>query len=179
MGQRIGVLQAGPHRPDRHAATLYAEPRDDFVASLVGDPPINLVAATLKEAGGRRTLALPFVDIDAAPWTRSPVGFPGRRETDGRRAPAGDRADAPAAASGAGPRFPARVFLTEPLGDVTILNILAGAGQPPENGFAAGARLRHRRATRRSIARCRTDEICLFAQETGTAIRRNGASATN
>jgi multiple sugar transport system ATP-binding protein len=178
MGQRIGVLNHGRIVQIGTPRALYAEPRDAFVASLVGDPPINLVAATLKEAGGRRTIALPFVDIDAAPWNASLSDFPvGSKLTVGMR----PQAIAPMAKSeenGAGPHFPARVFLTEPLGDVTILNILAGADNrlkmilPQERAFGI--------ASDAAIdCALRTDEICLFAQETGTAIRRNGANATN
>jgi multiple sugar transport system ATP-binding protein len=175
MGNRIGVLKHGRIVQIGTPQSLYAEPRDEFVASLVGDPPINLVAATLKDAAGRRMIELPFVDIDAAPWATDLSGFPaGARLMVGVR----PQAIAPAEGIAAGPRFPARVFLTEPLGDVTILNIVAGAGQrlkmvlPQERayGIADDASL---------DCTLRNDEICLFAQETGTAIRRNGASPTN
>ena len=178
MGQRIGVLREGRIVQVGPPQTLYAEPRDEFVASLVGDPPINLIAATLKEMGGKRTLALPFVDIDAAPWKSSLSQFPsGARFVVGVRpqaiAPVTDGTE-----SGAGPKFSARVFLTEPLGDVTILNIVASAEQrlkmvlPQERayGIAKDASIE---------CALQNAEICLFAQETGTAIRRNGASPTN
>jgi multiple sugar transport system ATP-binding protein len=178
MGQRIGVLNHGRIVQIGTPRSLYAEPRDAFVASLVGDPPINLVAATLKDVAGRRTLELPFVDIDAAPWTASLSDFPvGSKLMVGMR----PQAIAPTASNGdsaAGPHFAAQVFLTEPLGDVTILNILAGADNrlkmvlPQERAFGI--------ASDAAIdCALRTDEICLFAQETGTALRRNGANATN
>jgi multiple sugar transport system ATP-binding protein len=176
MGHRIGVLKQGRIVQIGTPQSLYAQPGDEFVASLVGDPPINLVSATLKDIGGRRTIALPFVDIDAAPWTADLSGFPvGSKLTVGVR----PQAIAPSGDGGAGgPRFPARVFLTEPLGDVTILNILAGADirlkmvLPQERAYGI--------ANDASIdCALSTQEICLFAQETGTAIRRNGASATN
>jgi multiple sugar transport system ATP-binding protein len=175
MGNRIGVLHEGRIVQIGTPQGLYSEPRDEFVASLVGDPPINLVAATLKDAAGRRMIELPFVAIDAAPWATDLSGFPtGAKLMVGVR----PQAIAPADGIAAGPRFQARVFLTEPLGDVTILNIVAGAGQrmkmvlPQERayGIAEDASL---------DCTLRNDEICLFAQETGTAIRRNGASPTN
>jgi multiple sugar transport system ATP-binding protein len=178
MGQRIGVLKEGRIVQVGAPQTLYMEPRDEFVASLVGDPPINLIAATLKDVGGKRTLALPFVDLDAAPWKTSLSQFPsGARFVVGVRpqaiAPVVDGAE-----TGSGPRFSARVFLTEPLGDVTILNIVANAEQrlkmvlPQERayGIAKDASIE---------CALQNAEICLFAQETGTAIRRNGASPTN
>src|SRR5580692_6758590 len=76
MGARVGVLRHGQITQVGTPQTLYTEPRDEFVASLVGDPPINLVAATLKDVAGRRTIELPFVDIDAAPWARGLSDFP-------------------------------------------------------------------------------------------------------
>ena len=176
MGQRIGVLREGRIVQIGDPRSLYLEPGDDFVASLVGDPPINLVPAILKEAMGRRTLALPFVDIDASPWKSSLADFPtGSKLTVGVRpqamAPVSNGAPTPAL------RFPARVFLTEPLGDVTILDIVADGNlrlkmvlpQERAYGIAVDAPI---------DCALSAEEICLFAQETGTAIRRSGASAT-
>lgn len=178
MGRRIAVLREGRIVQIATPETLYSEPRDEFVASLVGDPPINLVAATLKDVAGKRTLELPFVDIDAAPWKASLSDFPlGARFMVGVRpqaiAPMHDQG-----ASQSGPRFPARVFLSEPLGDVTILNIVAGANNrlrmilPQERAYGIPSD---------ASIDCvlRNDELCLFAQETGVALRRNGANATN
>jgi multiple sugar transport system ATP-binding protein len=174
MGQRIGVLRQGRIVQIGDPRGLYLEPNDDFVASLVGDPPINLVPATLKEAMGRLVLELPFIDIDASPWKASLGDFPmGSKLTVGVRpqamAPISER-------DASGARFPARVFLTEPLGDVTILDIVAGAGHrlkmilPQERAYGIDVDA--------SIdCALSAEELCLFAQETGTAIRRNGASA--
>ena len=76
MGHRIGVLREGRIVQIGAPQTLYMEPLDEFVASLVGDPPINLIAATLTTVGGNRTLQLPFVDIDAAPWEATLSQYP-------------------------------------------------------------------------------------------------------
>jgi multiple sugar transport system ATP-binding protein len=178
MGQRIGVLREGRIVQIGAPQTLYTEPHDEFVASLVGDPPINLIPATLTDVGGRRTLALPFIDLDAAPWTTSLSLFP-----SGAKFVVGIRPQAITPTNngeeiGSGPRFPARVFLTEPLGDVTILNIVASAEQrlkmvlPQERAYSIA---------KNASIECvlQNTEICVFAQETGTAIRRNGASPTN
>jgi multiple sugar transport system ATP-binding protein len=174
MGQRIGVLRQGRIVQIGDPKSLYLEPNDDFVASLVGDPPINLVPATLKEAMGRLVLELPFIDIDASPWKASLGDFPiGSKLTAGVR----PQAIAPISERHAGrARFPARVFLTEPLGDVTILDIVAERGQrlkmilPQERAYGIDVDA--------SIdCALSAEELCLFAQETGTAIRRNGASA--
>lgn len=174
MGNRIGVLREGRIVQIGDARGLYLEPGDDFVASLVGDPPINLVPATLKEAAVGRTLELPFAAIDASPWKVSLADFPtGSKLLVGVR----PQAIAPISERSVGAvRFPARVFLTEPLGDVTILDIVAGDGHrlkmvlPQERAYGIDVD---------ASIQCALspEELCLFAQETGTAIRRSGASA--
>jgi multiple sugar transport system ATP-binding protein len=178
MGQRIGVLKEGRIVQIGAPQTLYLEPHDEFVASLVGDPPINMIEATLKDVGGNRTLQLPFADIDAAQWKASLADFqPGAKLMVGVR----PQAIAPVADAGAfapGPKFSARVFLTEPLGDLTILDIVAGANNrlkmvlPQERayGIAKDASIH---------CALSSDEICLFAQGTGVAIRRDRASPTD
>ena len=175
MGHRIGVLRGGRIVQIGDPRSLYLEPNDDFVAALVGDPPINLVPATLKEATGRRVLELPFLEIDAAPWKSSLATFPaGSKLTVGVRPQAMTPVSHAAGVDGL--RFPARVFLTEPLGDVTILDIVAGSGHrlkmvlPQERAYGIDVDA--------SIdCALSLQELCLFAQETGTAIRRSGASA--
>ncbi len=178
MGQRIAVLKEGRIVQVAAPQTLYLEPHDEFVASLVGDPPINMIEATLKDIGGARTLQLPFADINAAQWKASLAAFQsGAKFIVGVR----PQAIAPAVDAGGvvpGTRFLARVFLTEPLGDLTILDIIAGANHrlkmvlPQERayGIAKDAAI---------DCELRSDEICVFAQGTGTAIRRNRASRTN
>ncbi len=178
MGNRIGVLREGRIVQIGTPRDLYLEPHDEFVAGLVGDPPINLVTATLKDVAGRRTLGLPFVDVDAAPWTASLREFAsGASFIVGVRPqaiePVGRTQD-----PSFGPPFPAQVFLTEPLGDVTILDIVAGGNHrlkmilPHEraHGIASDASI---------DCALRSNDLCLFAQGTGAAIRRDGASVAN
>ena len=173
MGRRIGVLRAGRivqiSTPDR----LYAEPSDDFVASLVGDPPINLVPATLRQNASGPAIELPFAGIDGRPWQNALRDFPAGT---GLRAGIRPQAIWPRNGRAAGPVFPARVFLTEPLGDVTILDIVAGDGcrmkmvLPQEQAWTIGVD---------DTLDCELDcnQISLFTAETGTAIRRDGTAA--
>ena len=176
MGKRIGVLRHGEIVQIGTPETLYANPKNNFVATLVGDPRINLVPGTLRETGGRRTIELPFAAFDAAAWNKSLNDFPtGTKLLVGLR----PQDIAPKSAGGGdnGPHYSARVFLTEPLGDVTILDILAGSDTrlkmilPQERAYKIGVD---------DAIDCalNIEQICLFAQETGTAIRRNGAEAT-
>lgn len=177
MGRRIGVLRHGSIVQIGTPEALYSQPVDNFVATLVGDPRINLVPGTVRDSGGGRTIEMPFAAFDAASWKQSLEGFPtGTKVLVGLR----PQDIAPAAASdgqpASGPRYSARVFLTEPLGDVTILDVVAGSNTrlrmilPQERAY--------RIETDHSIdCALNIDQICLFAQETGTAIRRNGADA--
>ena len=173
MGRRIGVLRAGRivqiSTPDR----LYAEPSDDFVASLVGDPPINLVPAILRQDASGPAIELPFAGIDGRPWQTALRDFP---PGTGLRAGIRPQAIWPRNGRAAGPGFSARVFLTEPLGDVIILDIVAGDGcrmkmvLPQEQAWTI---------TVDDALDCELDcnQITLFAAETGTAIRRDAAAA--
>ena len=173
MGSRVAVLKQGRIVQVGSPADLYELPDDDFVASLVGDPPINLVPGTLREAGGGQSIDLPFLGVDAAPWRTALQGFPvGTKLTVGLR----PQAIWPRAGTETGPRFTAKVFLTEPLGDVTILDIVASGDTrlrmvlPQEQAYKIAVD---------DAIECAVDpaQICLFAQETGTAIRRAGAKA--
>jgi multiple sugar transport system ATP-binding protein len=175
MGRRIGVLREGRIVQVATPRTLYSSPIDNFVATLVGDPQINLLPATLLKADGRPTLELPIGAIDASPWARSLDGFSARSEfTVGVRpqdvAKVEDQEMAPL-------RFPVRVALTEPLGDVTILNVLAG------NDARLKMILPQERAERIRVddefdCTLALQNLHLFARDTGTAIRRDGAKAT-
>jgi multiple sugar transport system ATP-binding protein len=165
MGARVGVLRQGRIVQVGTPFALYETPDDAFVASLVGDPPINLLAGVLRD--GPR-IALPFLDIDARPWCGALADFAaGTQVTVGLRPqalwPRQGRAD--------GPAFAARVYLIEPLGDVTILDIVADGGTrlrmvlPQEQAY---------RIAVDDVIDCAIDpdQISLFTRETGTAIHR-------
>jgi multiple sugar transport system ATP-binding protein len=167
MGQRIGVLREGRVAQVGTPDELYDRPVDSFVASLVGSPKMNLLPGASAGDGG--AVRLPFAELAGGPWAAAlrafPVGTPvlfGFRPYDVR--PAGDGAAA------AGPRFPARVHLTEPLGDVTVLDMEA----------RGGAAFRMVLPEERAVAYREGDELevelalpgsQLFAMDTGTAIR--------
>jgi multiple sugar transport system ATP-binding protein len=173
MGSRIGVLRLGRIVQVDTPTALYSLPGDAFVASLVGDPPINLIPGTLREDGGARRIELGFMGVDAQPWRRALAGLPA-----GARVKVGVRPQAirPAAAALAGPGFGARVFLTEPLGDVTILDVVARGETrlrmvlPQEDAW---------RIAVDDTIECSVDidQICLFAEESGAALHRDLAEA--
>jgi len=121
MGQRIALLHDGEIVETGTAQSLYGEPSHTYVARMVGSPPINLIEGKISGSGPTRSLELPF----------------GELLLEGRGADAPDGAitlglrpqdlhlseRAPASTQGAGLTLPGKIHLTEPLGDVTILDI--------------------------------------------------------
>ena len=55
MGDRVGVLNHGRLVQTGTPKEIYDNPRDTFVASFIGSPPMNLIEGTL--AGGRAVMA--------------------------------------------------------------------------------------------------------------------------
>lgn len=163
MGERIAVLRDGRIVQTGTPDELYDAPLDSFVATMVGAPPMNLVPARIQaDDGGTPVIALPFGDLDASRWRncadRGDVLF-GIRPHDLQPATDADETS---------PRFKAKVHLTEPLGDVTVLDVEAGGAVlkialPEEEALAypAGAELT---VTLRAAA------AHLFEKESGLAI---------
>jgi len=119
MGERIAILKDGRIVQTGTPDELYDTPIDSFVATMVGAPPMNLIEAAMRSGkGGEALLTLPFGDIDAGPWQNHTFGdvLFGIRPHD--LIPferAGEDCH----------RIDAKVHLTEPLGDVTVLDIEA------------------------------------------------------
>jgi multiple sugar transport system ATP-binding protein len=119
MGERIATLRAGQIVQIGTPQELYAAPADRFVATLVGAPTMNLVPATLEHRAGSVVARLPFMDVplDHRPGARNfPAGsdvLVGIRPHD--LSPAGEPRR--------GPLFRGQVRLTEPLGDVTVIDV--------------------------------------------------------
>ncbi len=121
IGERIAVIQHGQitqvDTPDR----LYAEPADRHVASLIGDPPINLVKGTLKPAGNRgAVIELPFMELDGAPWGERLEAL-----ESGTELLVGIRPHDIALVEENGEGVHATIEITEPQGDITILDLTA------------------------------------------------------
>ena len=64
LSDRIAVLREGRVEQIGTPYDIYYAPATDFVAALVGDPPMNLLDGRLDETGGRLRFA---IDTDAAP----------------------------------------------------------------------------------------------------------------
>jgi multiple sugar transport system ATP-binding protein len=121
MGERIAALRAGRIVQIGTPRDLYAAPANEFVATLVGAPSMNILPATLHHGGDGPVVRLSFVElpvpdprlIDIPAGTELLVGI---RPHD----------LAPVRQSPRGPTFSGQVRLTEPLGDVSVIDIGAG-----------------------------------------------------
>ena len=171
IGERVAVIQHGRitqvDTPDR----LYAEPTDRHVASLIGDPPINLVKGTLKPGGNAGpTIELPFMELDGRRWraqlqalaagTELLVGI---RPHDLALVDEGG----PSGAGGAG-GVAATVEITEPQGDITILDLKA-AGVPLRMVVAEATGARYSAGDRVRVALAGSDTR-LFLSDSGTMV---------
>ncbi|PPR27037.1 MAG: Maltose/maltodextrin import ATP-binding protein MalK [Alphaproteobacteria bacterium MarineAlpha10_Bin1] len=124
MGQRIGVIIDGKIVQTETPAMLYDAPRDREVARLVGDPPMNFIPGILRHNGAGPSLELPFMNVQAADLRDSLTAFDagtefflGVRPQDIKLAGNGETEGA----------FDAEIAITEPQGDITILDLKAAS----------------------------------------------------
>jgi multiple sugar transport system ATP-binding protein len=164
MGQRIGVLRSGRIVQTGTPDELFEAPGDVFVASQVGSPKINLVEG--RTTGDGRRVRLPFGELAGGPWAGALEAFPigtavlfGIRPSD----------LFPAEGEPGGPRIASEIHLTEPLGDITLLDLFAG-GVPLKMVLPEERALAYRAGQRLEVE-LRLAQSHLFALDTGTAIR--------
>ena len=162
MGERIAVLREGRIVQTGTPAELYERPADSFVATMVGAPPMNLLPGTVRTRAAGTVIELPFGEVDATRWRDAVT--PGAQVMFGIR----PHDLAPAGALQNGSCFAATVHLTEPLGDVTVLDIEAGGtvlkmALPEEQALAYPPG--HELAIELSLA-----DAHLFNRETGRAL---------
>jgi multiple sugar transport system ATP-binding protein len=162
MGERIAVLREGRIVQTGSPAELYERPVDSFVATMVGAPPMNLLPGTVRTRAAGTVIELPFGEIDATRWRDAVT--PGAQVMFGIR----PHDLAPAGALQNGACFAATVHLTEPLGDVTVLDLVAGGAVlkmalPEEQALAYPPG--HELAIELSLV-----DAHLFNRETGRAV---------
>ncbi len=163
MGERIAVINEGWIVQIGTPRELYAAPADRFVGTLVGAPTMNLLPA----AGSDGKVALPFGEIGNGPWSKTLADFPAETELLFGFRPHDIRLAGPEA--GPALRVDAKVHLTEPLGDITVLDLEAGDAVfkmvlPEEEAVQY-------RVGDRVAVEINPDKTLLFARDTGAAIR--------
>lgn len=136
VSDRLAIVLDGKIAQVGTPDEIYDRPRNVHVASVIGSPPMNLVAGSLTEAG--QFIAQPF---DYA------VGIerPHQREPGPTRMGVRPEDLHPSTDGGAG-TFEAEVVAVEPLGTFTIVDLHAGkqllkVRMPGQAQFAAGTRL--------------------------------------
>ncbi|MFO1069991.1 MAG: ABC transporter ATP-binding protein [Geminicoccaceae bacterium] len=164
MGQRIGVMRSGRTVQTGTPDELFENPDNTFVAEQVGSPRINMIEATT--VGDGRKVRLPFGEIEGGPWAAALAAFPvGTRVLFGIR----PSDVAPADGEARGPRIRSHVHLTEPLGDVTVLDLVSN-GVPLKMVLPEEKALAYREGDDLDVE-LRVAQSHLFALDTGTAIR--------
>jgi multiple sugar transport system ATP-binding protein len=114
MGQRVGVIQDGKVVAVGPPRDLYEAPDNLYIAQMVGSPPINFLE-TKGSADGQDDLPFLLTQVAAAAVKSGQPVTLGLRPHD--IALAGTGAEAM--------RFTAKIHLTEPLGDVTVIDVKA------------------------------------------------------
>jgi ABC-type sugar transport system ATPase subunit len=118
MADRILVLREGAVQQIDTPENIYHRPANRFVATVVGSPPMNFVPAVATWMDSRLTVTHELFSVSAsAPGLREQLEegaacYIGVRPEDIRVDP-----------DGAAPGVPARVYVTEPLGGETVVDL--------------------------------------------------------
>ncbi len=125
MGDRIAVMNRGVIKQLGTPHQLYEDPRNVFVASFVGSPPMNIVPAPVVDAGGESLVA---------GFRPEHVQIANGQATDGQRA------------GGDAIRFTTKVENVEYLGDEQLVHVLVRetpviAKLPPTRAVEPGEEL--------------------------------------
>jgi multiple sugar transport system ATP-binding protein len=164
MGQRIGVLRQGRIEQIDAPDGLFERPGNVFVAAQVGSPKMNLVEGV--SSGDGSWVRLPFAEVAGGPWAAALSAFPvGTRVLMGLR----PHDVQPAADGAGGPRIASQIHLTEPLGDITLLDLIAG-GVPLKMVLPEERAVRYHEGDALEVE-LRLQHSHLFALDTGTVIR--------
>ncbi len=161
LGERIGVMKDGAIVQVGTPDELYDFPQDTYVGAMLGSPTMNLVEA---KTDGTDSVALPFAGFDVSRWRGALAA--GNELLVGIRpqslTPVWEGSTAH------GPTFNASVHLTEPLGDVTVLDIEA-AGTVMKMALPEEEALAFPTGTELAVA-FRPDAAHLFDKESGKAL---------
>ncbi len=168
MGERIGVLSEGRIIQTGTPDELYETPDNTYIAGMVGSPQMNLISGVRKGTDTDSMVSVSFGDFVAKAWGSSLNDFAvGEEMLLGIR----PHEIIPVTPNTkiTGPTFDCEVHLTEPLGDVVILDLIAAGSRLkmvlPEEiaiSYNVGDRL---------TCGFEIETAHVFAKETGTAIR--------
>jgi multiple sugar transport system ATP-binding protein len=143
MPDRVAVLREGVVQQVDAPENIYHRPTNQFVATVVGSPPMNFIPCTVASRNGALVLSHASFEAEVtgeAPAVREslPAGAPcllGVRPEDVRVQTSGEEG------------FPATVYVSEPLGGETVVDLQLGdrivkALTPPSVDLVQDARVR-------------------------------------
>ena len=156
MSDLIAVMHKGKLQQLASPAELYARPRNLFVATFCGSPPMNILSGEIAEGAFRR----------ADGKVAMPAGAPSGPVKLGFRPEHADLVDP--STTGV---LPGEVYVVEPLGNETLVTIDLGGAlvnirQPADFAMPIGSRCAVQPAAR---------HLHLFDQETGEALGSGSA----
>ena len=142
LGERIAVLRAGKLQQVADPFTLYERPANAFVAGFIGSPPINFFTATLSASGAPELESNGFSLVLSAGLGARLAPYHGRPIQVGLRPE-----DLSPSAAGAQGGIPARVEVSEPLGNEVLVHWQTPVGTmisrvPGQQSPAVGAEAR-------------------------------------
>jgi len=123
MGERIALIDDGRIVETGKPRDLYGTPSHTFVASMVGSPAINLIRGSVNHSAGRSSLNMPIGDVDLSNARLTTTLGNGDAVTLGLRPQDLHVTADPPPSFNSDFDVSGKVRLTEPLGDVTILDI--------------------------------------------------------
>jgi ABC-type sugar transport system ATPase subunit len=123
MPERVAVLREGVVQQVETPENVYHRPANQFVATVVGSPPMNFIECTVGARNGALRLHHPLFDIDVASAGLS------LRHTLREGAPCllGVRPEDVHVEPGAPGAISATVYVTEPLGGETVVDLKLGS----------------------------------------------------
>jgi multiple sugar transport system ATP-binding protein len=136
VGDRLCILRHGRVAQVGPPDELYRQPHDRFVAELLGSPPVNLMAGTVRAHGGLveatgLDLALGFDGVESGPGAEVLIGIrPEHIAVVGPEATDGGR------------HLGATIYEVEPLGAFTVVDLAVGGGPEKGSQAAGGSILR-------------------------------------
>jgi len=124
MGDRIAVMRDGVIQQVDEPSVVYGTPKNQFVGSFIGNPPMNFISGTVEAVdSGVRVDVGGHSIVPASDVTDAVRSFDGRDITIGIRAE-----NMPVTTEQAAGSLPAKIVVVEPLGSQNLLTIdLAGS----------------------------------------------------
>lgn len=119
LGERICLIDAGEIKQTGTAADVYEKPKNKFVASYIGSPPMNFFDCVLEEHGGKSMLNGGFFRLDISRLRKPIAGnLEGREVTLGVRPENINVLDKPRENS-----IEAKIMVAERLGAKVVLDM--------------------------------------------------------